>query len=223
MKFKLFLTFFVIFYLSFFYLSAQKKVESSVFDPLAAVLESIIKTDDSVSMNVLNFVENVYSEHAYYESGAWIPQNSIIKYKPFTGELPDFDFKDFQLPVKGRLTSSYGYRKSFQRFHRGIDIALNLGDTIKCVLPGVVTITGFEKGGYGRYVVVTHAGGIETLYAHLSSCLVNPGYKVKAGETLGIGGTTGNATGPHLHFETRYRGTAINPASWFNIPELFTQ
>lgn len=124
---------------------------------------------------------------------------------------------DFIIPVEGHLTSCYGYRKKFKRFHKGIDVALHKGDTVRCALPGTVRKTGYEKKGYGRYVVVSHGGDVETLYGHLMVCMVNPGQKVEAGEALGLGGTTGNATGPHLHFETRYRGVAYDPVSWFNI------
>lgn len=166
---------------------------------------------ESVATDVLNYLTGVYSHHGYHETGNWGKQPSYINYKPYKGDLPSYELKDFKMPVEGRQTSSYGYRHSFRRFHHGIDIALNIGDTVRSSLPGIVTKTGYEYGGYGRYVVVTHDGGIETLYGHLAASLVAPGDKLDAGTPLGLGGITGNATGPHLHFETRYRGVPINP------------
>lgn len=167
---------------------------------------------------VLSYLTGIYSEHGYHDSGNWAKKtHDRTVYIPYSGNLPEYTETDFQMPVEGRLTSIYGYRPKFGRFHRGVDLALNTGDTVKCALPGVVTRTGYETGGYGRYVVVVHSGGVETLYGHLSCSLVTPGQNMKAGDAIGLGGITGNATGPHLHFETRYRGVAIDPLSWFNL------
>ena len=174
----------------------------------------------STANGVLDYLTSAYSEHGYYDKGSWTPKRGTVRYVPFTGTLPEYEAKDFRMPVDGHLTSSYGYRSKFRRFHRGIDISLNLGDTVACALPGVVTATGYETGGYGRYVVVSHAGGVETLYAHLIHSIVKPGQEIEAGDPIGLGGITGNATGPHLHFETRYRGVAIDPIPWFNLTSL---
>lgn len=178
--------------------------------------ESII--DDSVPHDVLSYVTSVYSEHGYHDTGNWAPstKRKIFYYQPYTGDLPEYDVEDFQQPVKGRLTSCYGFRPKFGRFHHGVDVAVNMGDTIKCSLPGIVTRTGYDTGGYGRYVVVAHSGGMETLYGHLQVSLVKPGHKISAGQPLGLGGATGNATGPHLHFETRYRGVPVDPIFWIS-------
>lgn len=179
---------------------------------------------DEVATDVLAYLSNVYSDHGYYDTGRWDtgklahrPRRFIREYQPYKGDLQEYSDSDFQLPARGSLTSGYGYRPRFKRFHHGIDIALHTGDTVKCSLPGIVVKTGYEKGGYGRYVVVAHSGGIDTLYGHLSCSLVNPGQKLAAGAAVGLGGTTGNSTGPHLHFETRYRGVAIDPVSWFSL------
>ena len=167
---------------------------------------------------VLSFLTDAYSEHGYHDSGYWAKTNSKTHvYVPFKGALPEYDIKDFQKPAEGRLTSIYGYRPKFGRFHYGIDLRLSKGDTVKCVLPGVVTRAGYETGGYGRYIVVTHAGDVETLYGHLSSALVSPGDRLEAGNPVGLGGTTGNATGPHLHFETRVKGRPVDPLTWFEF------
>ena len=181
---------------------------------------SLLKTNPE---GVLSYLTSVFSEHGYNETGGWVKNRTRNwkSYVPYKGSLPVFDITDFQLPANGKLTSLYGYRPKFGRFHRGIDFALNIGDTVCSALPGVVTLIGYENGGYGRYVIVTHSGGMETLYGHLTASMVSIGQKLEAGEVIGLAGNTGNSTGPHLHFETRYRGVAIDPISWFDLSERF--
>lgn len=169
--------------------------------------------------DVLGYITGIYSDHDYYELGYWGRKESQVNtYVPYKGQLPDYELSDFRMPVNGCLTSIYGYRPKYRRYHKGIDLRLQRGDTIRCALPGVVTKTGYDPGGYGNFVVVSHSGEVETLYGHLAKGLVNPGFTVEAGDPIGIGGTTGNSTGPHLHFETRYRGVPLDPLTWFNIP-----
>lgn len=182
---------------------------------------------NTVTHGVLSYLSGIFSEHDYHAKGNWTSGTSPFrsykskKYVPLAGSLPDYEYDDFRVPVRGSLTSNYGYRPKFHRFHHGIDVALNLGDTVKCVLPGVVTQTGYQPGGYGRYIVVAHSGGLETLYGHLTATLVSPGESTEGGQPIGLGGSSGNATGPHLHFETRYFGTPVDPISWFNLAGRF--
>lgn len=172
---------------------------------------------ESMATAVLSYLSDVYCEHDYYETGSWLPREKGRIYTPRRGEIPKYDISDFHIPVNGSLTSGYGYRPRFQRIHHGIDISLSIGDTVMCVLPGIVTKTGYERGGYGRYVVVSHADGLETLYGHLQRALVVPGQRITAREPIGLGGVTGNATGAHLHFETRYRGMSFDPLTRFDL------
>ena len=172
--------------------------------------------DETVAEDVLSYLTEVYSEHGYHDTGSWAKPERRFSYKPYKGTLPEFNYEDFKMPASGVLTSSYGYRPRFGRFHRGIDMAVNIGDTVCCALPGVVVLTGYEAKGYGRYVVVSHSGGWETLYGHLSHTIVAPGDKMDIGSPIGLGGSSGNSTGPHLHFETRYRGVAVDPFTWFS-------
>lgn len=123
----------------------------------------------------------------------------------------NIDVRGYVAPVPGQLTSPYGYRPRFGRMHKGVDLNLHTGDTVRCAFDGRVRITKYEGKGYGYYVVVRHDNGLETVYGHLSRFLVKPNQYVKAGEPLALGGSTGRSTGPHLHFETRFMGLAINP------------
>lgn len=119
-----------------------------------------------------------------------------------------------------RKTSVFGPRG--YRFHYGVDIKLHTGDTIRSVWDGVVRVVSYDRRGYGNYLVVRHLNGLETVYGHLSRRLVKPGQYVKAGECIGLGGSTGRSTGPHLHFEVRYEGNPINPEELFDFDEDWT-
>jgi len=113
----------------------------------------------------------------------------------------------------GEFNWAYGPR--WGRMHRGLDIGLDLGDSLKSTFNGIVRYAKFNQGGYGNCVVIRHFNGIETLYAHLDKIAVKPGELVLAGQFIGHGGTTGRSTGPHLHFETRYRGRSFDPEKIF--------
>lgn len=117
---------------------------------------------------------------------------------------------EFCFPVKNVLTSPYGWRERWNRPHRGVDIALKVGDPVRCAFDGVVRIAAFH-GGYGNLVVVRHYNGLETVYGHMSKIKVKTYQKVKAGDIIGLGGSTGHSTGPHLHFETRFFYEAFDP------------
>ena len=129
------------------------------------------------------------------------------------------DSHPFVIPIKGSVYSRYGYRR--KRPHRGIDIPLSTGDSVRSAFNGVVRVSeGSSKtGGYGNLVIVRHDNGLETYYGHLSKILVHENEPVSAGEVIGLGGSTGRSTGPHLHFETRYMGKAFDPervVDWSN-------
>lgn len=111
-------------------------------------------------------------------------------------------------PFAGPPTSAFAFRK--YRYHLGVDINLETGDSVVSCFSGKVRIAQWSKT-YGNVVVVRHPNGIETYYAHLSKLLVKPGQELKAGECLGLGGNTGHSHGSHLHFETRFRGQPFDP------------
>lgn len=129
--------------------------------------------------------------------------------------IPDsfnVDCRAFSIPIDGdiKVTSKYGPRR--RRMHRGIDLKVQVGDTIRTSFSGKVRIKGFERRGYGYYLVIRHPNGLETIYGHLSKFLVSENEIVKTGQAIALGGNTGRSTGSHLHFETRFLGQAINPS-----------
>jgi murein DD-endopeptidase MepM/ murein hydrolase activator NlpD len=114
-------------------------------------------------------------------------------------------------PVAAPVGDTFGPRGN--RFHAGIDYPAAVGAPVVAAAPGRVTYAGRSQGGWGRLVVVTHAQGTRTLYAHLSGIDVRAGRYVNTGEQLGRVGASGNASGPHLHFEVQVRGAAVDPLS----------
>ena len=133
--------------------------------------------------------------------------------------LPDsflIDLRDFCMPTPSTLiTSNFGAR--WGRQHKGLDIKVYVGDTIRAAFSGKVRIVRYEAKGYGKYVVIRHYNGLETIYGHMSKQLVDENQEVRAGDPIGLGGNTGRSTGSHLHFETRLCGVALNPALMFDF------
>ena len=121
------------------------------------------------------------------------------------------------LPVAGRLSSDFGVRtdpfSGAERVHRGIDVAAKEGTGVRAPEAGKVVFAG-ERGGYGQTVIVQHESGVQTLYAHLSRVDVREGERLQRGAVLGAVGESGRATGPHLHFEVRRNGQALDPKNW---------
>lgn len=128
-------------------------------------------------------------------------------------KIPDtmsIDMSHFYPPIVGKINSPYGWRR--RRMHKGVDIKLYVGDTVRAAFSGRVRIKKFDRRGYGYYYVIRHGNGLETVYGHLSKFIVDKDDYVKAGDPIGLGGSTGRSTGPHLHLEFRVMGIALNPA-----------
>ena len=136
--------------------------------------------------------------------------------------MPDsllIDLTGFCMPTENtKVNDIFGYRPRRKRMHYGLDIKVERGDTIRSAFDGKVRYVSYQRRGYGYYVVIRHPNGLETLYAHLTKRLVEENEVVKAGDPIGLGGNTGRSTGPHLHFETRLLGKALNPAWFFDFP-----
>lgn len=117
-------------------------------------------------------------------------------------------------PVSGIISSRFGVRSSIRSSaHTGLDIATSTGTPIQAAASGTVTFSGY-KGSYGNMIVITHANGVQTYYGHCSQLYVSAGTSVSQGQTIAAVGSTGNSTGPHLHFEVRINGVAYNPQNY---------
>lgn len=116
-------------------------------------------------------------------------------------------------PSRGAITSNFG--KRWGRMHYGVDIAANAGTPIYAAMDGTVAVSGWESG-YGNVIKINHSNGTQSIYGHCSKLFVKAGQAVKKGQKIGAVGSTGNSTGPHLHFEIRINGKPVNPISYLN-------
>lgn len=130
-------------------------------------------------------------------------------------------------PVEGGwISSAFGSREDHPvlgliagRVHAGYDFAVAAGTPIRASMAGEVTFAGWD-GGYGKLLVIEHAGGWTTRYGHAQELLAGPGDRVRAGDVVGLVGSTGLSTGPHLHYELRHHGTAVDPGGFLSSGEL---
>ncbi len=134
-------------------------------------------------------------------------------------------------PVNGRLLSRYGDREdpfalegeNHGEFHSGVDISAPMGTPVRATADGVVLFAASVGDGYGRQVIIDHGNGLSTKYAHLSKFAVIPGQEIRRGEVIAYSGATGRVTAPHLHYEVRRGGVAINPYQYLSKSAMFQQ
>ncbi len=182
-----------------------------------APIDRKLKSVDSLALQ-----RQIRAEQATYPAFSLYPNwdNEYVHAYGKTAIVPEtftFDLRGFCMPTPSRkITSPFGPR--WRRMHNGLDLKVEIGDTIRAAFDGKVRVVKYEAKGYGNYIVLRHNNGLETVYGHLSKQLVQPDQIVKAGEIIGLGGNTGHSTGSHLHFETRFLGIAINPALMFDFP-----
>ena len=112
-----------------------------------------------------------------------------------------------------RISSPFGEVRSGGRCHKGIDLAVPQGTPVVATASGQTTFSGWQ-GAYGNIIIIRHGKDVETAYAHLKKCLTHQGDCVRSGQKIGLSGATGNATGPHLHYEIRKDGVPIDPRPW---------
>ena len=182
-----------------------------------APIDKKLKTVDSLALQ-----KQIRAEQSEYPSLILYPNwNNQYVHAYGNAIIPDtytIDLTGFHMPTPStKITSPFGPR--WRRMHNGLDLKVNIGDTIVAAFDGKVRIVKYERRGYGKYVVIRHDNGLETVYGHLSKQLVEENQLVKAGEVIGLGGNTGRSTGSHLHFETRFLGIAINPIYMFDFPK----
>ena len=148
--------------------------------------------------------------YSVFDSKHLVPmQDLLVKNDTsFVLQLTNDVIGNYTHPYSGTITSWFGWRDSTN--HYGIDIQLKRGDPVVAAFEGKVRIARRE-GGYGNVVIIRHYNGLETIYGHLSKIKVKEGQVVKSGQVIGLGGSTGHSTGPHLHFEIRFKGVPINP------------
>ena len=182
-----------------------------------APIDKKLKTVDSLALQ-----KQIRAEQSEYPALSLYPNwNNQYVHAYGNAIIPDtytIYLTGFHMPTPStKITSPFGPR--WRRMHNGLDLKVNIGDTIVAAFDGKVRIVKYERRGYGKYVVIRHDNGLETIYGHLSKQLVEENQLVKAGEVIGLGGNTGRSTGSHLHFETRFLGIAINPIYMFDFPK----
>ncbi len=136
------------------------------------------------------------------------PMGSLEQYGGFGSNIPSI------WPANGVVSSPYGLRWNGTDFHPGIDIANDMGTPIVATADGIVTVAGWNSGGYGNMVDIDHGNGIKTRYGHGSQVVVIPGQRVRKGQLIMYMGSTGFSTGPHVHYEVQVDGRRVNPVSY---------
>lgn len=220
---------------------SQQRIVSSIEEmsepELVLMLDSLFDADlhDSILFVIINrqidslrmsYPKNQFEDgFAFYPATKYYGNWNTRMLFPYTDSLYKADTLitldlssgisgPFVFPFNGVLTSGFGWRDS--AFHRGIDVDLTRGDTVGAAFMGMVRFAG-QSGGYGNVVIIRHYNGLETVYAHLWKIKCKPGDIVNSGQMIGLGGNSGHSTGTHLHFETRFRGVAIDPAYLINL------
>jgi murein DD-endopeptidase MepM/ murein hydrolase activator NlpD len=175
-----------------------EKISRSMGVPLEAILDANDLQSDTISAGTVLFIP-----------GARMRAEDL---KLALGEL-------FIYPVRGRLTSRFGWRNDpisgVRRFHAALDMAAPLGTTVKAAMDGRVATVGMNST-YGNFIILSHGNGYQTLYAHLNTVLVRKDEAVNQGARIGEVGNTGYSTGPHLHFAVYKNGRAVNPLEYLN-------
>lgn len=182
---------------------------------LMQIYENIVTvTGNEVTPEQQANADSVYSllRYGYTGSGSGFAGSDV----PFIGA------DGFCSPIgehwRTVVTSEFGNRidpiTGQQRGHTGIDLAVPTGTPIRAALSGTVTVSSYDQGGYGYYVMIDHGNGLTTLYGHCSQLMVSVDRAVEAGTVVAMSGSTGRSTGPHLHFEVRVNGSRVNPRSY---------
>lgn len=180
-------------------------------------MQSIIKTNNT------NYTDHIYELKTSFVSLSKEAKNQKSEIDSSIGPIKDklsfLKAKPSIIPVKGKITAAYGYRKNpftgrGSEFHKGVDIAAKLGTQVVATADGIITYAAW-KSGYGNMVIISHGYGFNTVYAHNSSIVAKVGEKVKRGQVISKVGSTGRSTAPHLHYEIKLNGKNVDPARYF--------
>ena len=150
----------------------------------------------------------------------WSQSNAVGQIQPSAGHSTKYRFiwPEPQAQISQRFgPSTFWFEppyNGYAHFHTGIDLVEKLGSPVYAADDGIVALVGSSGSGYGTYVVIAHSGGLDTLYGHLSAALVKVGQRVTQGQPVGLEGSTGNSTGPHLHFELRINQKPVDPSPY---------
>ena len=189
-------------------LSARTEMIESVMDNIGV---KIIKSSDQAPEN---------------SGGPFIPVKEP-SYDDLARRVDDYlriiKYMPLGKPIEGKVSSSFGTRNDplnrKKSIHEGVDIRAERGEEIRSTAAGVV-IKAFKNGGYGNYVEIDHGNGYQTVYAHMQEYLVKKGQSVKRGQVIGLVGSTGRSTGPHLHYEIRLNKKPVSPAKFMKVADL---
>jgi murein DD-endopeptidase MepM/ murein hydrolase activator NlpD len=184
-------------------LEAREAELATVRDQKAAALDEVESNIEQLEGDVSHLQDQIQQQ---IQAASATPGVEPLQAGPVQGASGGWIW-----PVNGTLTSPFGYR--WGRMHEGIDISVPEGTPIRAAKPGRVILAAYT-GGYGNYTCVDHGGGLSTCYAHQSSYAVSSGDTVDQGEVIGYSGNTGSSTGPHLHFEIRVNGSAVDPLGY---------
>lgn len=212
-----------------------RRVHASAIRPVRSAFTSQSNPIDTLitdvpGVNVVLYNDNTwkYSKSSEYISHCGVfdeywDNKSTNPYKFALDSLPETwavwlvdSLSEYHAPATGRVTSRFGIRRG--RRHQGVDVSLPTGTPLYAVFDGKVRYAS-TLGGYGRLIIIRHNNGLETFYGHMSRHDVKEGDIVHAGDQIGLSGNTGRSTGPHLHFETRYRGLAFDPQRIVNFSD----
>ncbi|MDX2302551.1 MAG: peptidoglycan DD-metalloendopeptidase family protein [Microscillaceae bacterium] len=188
-----------------------------LISPTLKAQDSLEIEEDSIEAKAA-YCETEDHEFIFQDQGAFHPAQMK---DPIFIQLFHVDEKKFWAPplLNTQLkTSNFGLR--WGKFHHGVDLGLRTGAPVMSVFDGIVKLSTYG-GGYGNYIIIRHENGLETLYAHLHQRKVSVGQRVQAGDLIGWGGSTGYSTGPHLHFEVRYKGYTFNPLLLYDFKKKY--
>ncbi len=194
----------------------------SILENKKSKLDSLRKEKDKIINEINNDIKALEREEAKMEADYQAIQNELNAAMSSSSSKSSVKYSGGKLcwpsAVSQRITSSYGYRihpiSGVKKLHRGIDIGAAMGSNVLAAEAGTVVTAGWNNS-YGYYITINHGGGLVTLYAHNSSLLVSKGAKVTRGQVIAKCGSTGNSTGPHIHFEVQLNGSLQNPMNYF--------
>ena len=170
------------------------------------------------AQKIIDIQSTVYGAGGTEEEIKYLKEKSELS-KSEKNNVESSDLNSMCVPVSGEITSEYSYRvhpiSGEYKFHSGLDVGADYGTNIKCALDGkVIKVDNQELTTYGKFIRVSHSNGVDTVYAHCSEIIASVGDVVKKGDVIAKVGSTGNSTGPHLHFEVRVNDVCLNP-KWY--------